>query len=301
MQVVEDAKSTIENFLDDKITVRSDTIKLELEFKISPNKEFGTNFDVYANFSPRGFYKNKTLSMQDKLSILSLYRQFLDDFMHDNADVTNIQNLSLNSEESKNNQSQNPIQYFKNLFSKFKELYDETKHVPQLLKDVRALHVVTYIDGEALVSSTVQLDADIYNVLSDKLQHEYYQKTFALHICNMKYGRYLIQQRIRKFFEEIEPVSKSFGRVLSFLYLFPWAVFELINLSTGNFAQISFDSQNFDLLRISLSTFGYGVEKVLFPDMIIHIFAQFVGIPFLLSKLLPKIFVQIIRKRFLKF
>ena len=296
MQVIKENTSTVENFLDDKITIQSDILKLELEFKITPNKEYGINFDVYANFYPRGFYKNKPLSLKDKLSILSQYRQFLDSSMANNSTSSNSQNNPSNIDKLDNVGFKNPVSYFKNLFSKLRAFYEEVKYIPQLLKDIRALHVVTYVDDELLVRSTVELNADIYNILSDKLPREYYQKTFVLHICNMKYGQYLIQKRIRKFFESIEPVSKSIGTIISFLYILPWVVFELINLQTGNLGQVSLDGQSFDLLYILSSTFGAGNEIARLYDTIIRVLTQFIGIPFIISKIIPKIAMQIMRK-----
>ena len=66
-----------ENFSDDKLTLQLDHLQLDLEFKISKNNEYGTNFDLYAKFSPSGFYK-KRLTLEDKLSVLSIYEEFLD-------------------------------------------------------------------------------------------------------------------------------------------------------------------------------------------------------------------------------
>lgn len=294
MQLIKEDKSTVGNFLDDKITIQSNVLKLELEFKITPNKEYGTNFDVYANFSPRGFYKNKPLSLKHKLSILSQYQQFLDS-MTNNSPSSNSQNNSSNIDKSDNIGFKNPVSYFKNLFSNLRAFY-EVKHIFQLLKDIRALHVVTYIDDDALVRSTVELNADIYNILSNRLQQKYYQKTFALHICNMRYSLYLIQKKIKAFFDSIEHILKSIGIIVSFLYILSWAVFELINLQTGNLGQVNLDGQSFDWMYILSSIIGTGNETTRIYDTIIRILTQFIGIPFIISKIIPKIAIQIMKK-----
>ena len=285
MQILEDNKLNFKNPSDGKITLFSDKIQLDLEFKISPNKEYGTDFDVYANFSPRGFYKNTELSLDDKLSVLSIYEKFLDSTMNDK-----IQKFPDDMNEKLEGNSK------KNMFSKFRDFWNEVKRIPSLLRDIRALHIITYVDNEALIKSTIHLDADIYNIISNKLEHKQYRKIFELHVYNMRYGRHLIQQRIKKFFESIEPAAKFVGVIMSIGYSVPWIVFEIINMQMTNSGMNALEGQPFDFMFILSNIFVDGSEIAKNYDTIIRIATQIFGIPLLILRLGPKIAMRIIRK-----
>jgi len=286
LQVFEDSKLNFKNLSDDKITLFSDKIQLDLEFKISRNKEYGMDFDVYAHFSPRGFYKNTELSLDDKLSVLSIYKKFLDTAMNDK-----IQKIPEYMNEKRDGHNE------KNMFSKFRDFCNEVKCIPSLLRDIRALHIITYVDNEALIKSTIQLDADIYNIISNKLGRKQYEKIFALHIYNMRYGRYLIQQRINKFFESIEPAAKFVGVIMSSAYVVPWVIFEVMNIQMADFGTIAFEGQPFDFMFLLSNIFGDGSEIAKNYDTIIRIVTQIFGMPLLILRLCPKIAMRIIIKK----
>lgn len=299
MQVFKNNKLISKNLSSNKITLLSNNVRLQLEFKISSNKEYGTNFDVYANFSPRGFYKNNKLSLEAKLSVLSIYDEFLDSLTNNtipkNRDSINDEILAELS-SAKRYWIKNTIGCAKNIFLKFRDFFNEMKCIPVLLKDIRALHIITYVDNEALVRSTIELDADIYNIISSNLEPKQYEKTFALHVCNMRYGQHLIQQRIRKFFDGIEPAAKFVGVLGSFVYLVLWIVFEMVNLRSDDFGTIALNGQNFDLLYILSSVFGDGGDAVKIYDTIVRITTQVFVMPFLILRFIPKISVRIIKK-----
>ena len=297
MQSLDDSKLNFKNTSDDKITLFSDRVRLDLEFKLSSNKEYGTDFDVYANFSSRGFYKNTQLSLEDKLSVLSTYENFLDSKLHDKIEKKSTDTYKLTEEFDEETEFDDSVIYKKSMYSKFKDFFDEVKCIPSLLRDIRALHIITYVDNEALIKSIIQLDADIYNIISKKLGHKEYEKTFALHIYNMRYGRYLIQQRINKFFDSIEPAAKFVGAIISAAYVVPWMIFEIMNMPMASFGTIVFDGNTFDFMYILSNIYGNGGEAAKNYDTIIRIATQVFVIPTIIFKIVPKIGIRIIRKR----
>ena len=233
MQASFDTSLSSENFSDDKITLHSDRIQLDLEFKISKNNEYGTNFDIHAKFSPSGFYKKK-LTLEDKLSVLSTYGEFLDSLNEqikkNNEKILNPELLT-DADKKIISWKSEPIEFVKDLISKTQDFIKEVSCIPALLRDIRAVHVTTFVDGEPLVKSTIELDADMFNIISEKLQKSQYQKTFLLHKYNMSFGMFLIQKRIRKFFNAIEPISKLTGVIVSGCYFGFWMFLEISKIS----------------------------------------------------------------------
>ena len=162
------------------------------------------------------------------------------------------------------------------------------------------MHITTYVDDSALVKSTIDLDGDIFNVISPTLKKENYVKTFALHVCNMKYAGYVTQNKIHQFFRNIDPLTKFVGRFVSLLYLLPWVVIEITNISTtaNDFGLISLEEPSRSNLLYFLSeTFANNSDDNLLRilDTIFRISTQIFGIPILISKLVPRIIISAIK------
>ena len=286
-----------ENFSDDKLTLHSGHVQLDLEFKISKNNEYGTNFDIHTKFSPYGFYK-KRLTLEDKLSVLSTYGEFLDS-LNEQIKKNNekILNPELLTEIDKKQISwkREPLEFVKDLVSKTRDFLKEASCIPELLRDIRAVHVTTFVDGEPLVKSTIELDADMCNVISDKLQKNQYQKTFLLHKYNMGFGMFLIQKRIKKFFNAIEPISKLTGVIVSGSYFGFWMFLEASKIINPDFGTVSLGANPVDLMNLlSGIADNDGLTKTI--DTVIRMVTQAIGLPALFLKLIPRLSLRILKR-----
>ena len=307
MQVLDDKSKGYRVNSDDTLTLFSDNLRIDIVFNISSNKEYGTDFDVYAKFSFRSFYRNeKKISLEEKLSVLSSYENFLKYLK--NSDFSNLlDNNSIKRPESYSDShtaiwKKNPITYFKNIISQFRNIFDEVQCISTLLRDIRAMHITTYMDGSPFIKTTIELDGDVFNVISPTLKKENYAKTFALHVCNMKYASYVTQKKIQQFFNNINPITKFVGRFASMAYLLPWIVIEILNISTtaNDFGLISVaDTHRSNFLYILSDIFANnsGDSFARIYDTIFRICTQIFGIPFLIFKLAPRLIIKTIKHK----
>ena len=188
-----------------------------------------------------------------------------------------------------------PIGFVKDLVSKTRDFLKEVRCIPELLHDIRAVHVTTCVDGEPLVKSTIELDADMFNVISEKLQKNQYQKTFLLHKYNMSFGMFLIQKRIKKFFNSIEPLSKLTGIMVSGTYFGFWMLLETLKIVNFEFGTIFVGTQSIDLMNLlSGMDENDGFTKTV--DIIIRVSTQAIGLPVLLLKLISRLSIRIIKR-----
>ena len=113
----------------------------------------------------------------------------------------------------------------------------------------------------------------------------------------MRYGRHLIQRRINKFFESIEPAAKFVGAIVSAVYVVPLMIFEIMNMQMARFGMIVFDGYTFDFMYILSNIFGNGGEAAKNYDTLVRIATQVFVMPAIIFKIVPKIGIRIIRKR----
>jgi hypothetical protein len=252
------------NYAKANVLITSNEFGLNINVEIDQNTS--NKFMVYVDF----FYKNTKVDL-DKLdqnilsALINEYQMYVTKYTKEKKYLPGIK-----------------TSYRKSISDAIKNITRIRKIAERLFQDIRAVNVYTVygLKNSIIARTAIELDADILTIMQSEFIKINIKNTLLnLHSINVFLVNYLFMYRISKFFSIIKTLT-NLTRIASMLL---WIVFTAIPFYSSYQSILSSPGNNLNLYYTAL----YSIFN-------------FIGIPSLLFKFLPKAIGYIIRYKILQ-